>query len=611
MGIKSKRRGLFFSIDALIAMLFILLTILLITPIIRHKIIESKIEQDIIVSMSSIKIGEINNSYVKSLISQGIITDLNKSLLEQVGEFFLTNKTISQRIAQEFLDEIEVKENIGLWLDNSIIATKNTTSYNNSKQIQVSRQIVSGIKEGQNLTGFSARSFLLNTLQNKYHYFGGFIGEGDLELIMNYGGNISSATLEIAINNNFNLYINNIYQGNYQHSINNMTPITHQIPITNFNSGQNLIELRGNQLQVMGGFLKISYKPNVINIFENKRYIVGVKGFPNMYDSIDIPGNLTSMEIFFNLDDDFPIFINIGNTTVFENFTIGATSFLLDNNYLSSVINYDKLNGKTTPFRIGKKNISLYRTYDEQRIIHTGNPNNWIFSDSYIDINYTKPQLPFGIIITAEKQFDNSNSGTFTIPSDAEIIEAKVVSYPGQRWTHEAKINGNVFYNLSLYGQDYHSYGDPRAIRIPKNLIDYQNTVQLSTISTNTNITEGSSSNKIIYTIARNLTSFSPVLFSNEGCRWEIQFEDNTFLNMSIPSNYSNNLQCKFTENQVAYNMNNALHTAIFNLLTKLDINLNNKVDVKFGIQDIQIESSELTGVPYTWSSEIQARKWV
>ena len=53
-----------------------------------------------------------------------------------------------------------------------------------------------------------------------------------------------------------------------------------------------------------------------------------------------------------------------------------------------------------------------------------------------------------------------------------------------------------------------------------------------------------------------------------------------------------------------------AIQLAVFDLLTLLDINGNQKIDVKFTEQDLQIGSSEIIGIPYAYSTEAQVRRW-
>ena len=57
-------------------------------------------------------------------------------------------------------------------------------------------------------------------------------------------------------------------------------------------------------------------------------------------------------------------------------------------------------------------------------------------------------------------------------------------------------------------------------------------------------------------------------------------------------------------------NDNDALQTSTYKLLELLDFDNNGKLNVEFTEQDLQISSSEVTGIPYDWSTEVQARTW-
>src|SRR3989344_5903385 len=93
------KKGIFFSLDALIALVIILIIILVAFPSIKNNKVESKIDQDILVSLSSISAKDFDNQYVQSLITSGVIIEPDKSLLEQIGNFYVTNQTIAVNIA--------------------------------------------------------------------------------------------------------------------------------------------------------------------------------------------------------------------------------------------------------------------------------------------------------------------------------------------------------------------------------------------------------------------------------------------------------------------------------------------------------------------------------
>lgn len=833
--IKTKR-GAFFSTDALIAIIIIFLVILIVYPLAKKQSIESDINQDIISTLSTLKIGEIDNLYVKSLINQGIITDLNKTVMEQIGEFYVTNLTLAENITTDILKNLDTRENIGIWFENTLIASKNKTPIESAKQIDASRQIISGIQEGENIKGYSARAFLKNSLQNKYFYFGGYIGDGNITTSIEYNGEIKSANIEIAINKEFEIYINGIYSGNYSASPNEFTPIIHTIPIENMHSGDNSIGLRGDNIYIAGGFIKISYESQGKYFQSEEKNIPGVDGLINIYDGITIPENLEDLEIVLHMDSNLTVFAILGNTTIFQDKTNGEETITLNNQLLSSLLNYNELEEKTTPLRIGLENISYvlnytkdvdlssvtdisgsmedscggnpkffcclfsgnfcssentcnycggnweskltsakgannllidsvlnfsnnrvglvgYQTtalnsdyhplskntgslksivsgwdaggstciccginkarwgfindstpeklkamvvmsdgianvecpeqntgnakqdaiqaaceayqennitvhavgfgsltdestlqaiatcgsgeyyfsdvddiaelyqqiagdiiegaYIEQTLETSGNISSKLYSDSHIRYGYNQTESPFGLTITTEKIFDDEYSGQFSIANDSTVLEATAISYSGPRWTKEVKLNSQSIYNIDQYGTNYTRLGDPYSIKIPTSLIGENNIVEISTGNSPQNSTAGSASNKIIYSVLKNVSAFSPISANANGCIWNIQFEDGSNITSIVPTEYPGSIECYYQEKRLQYDINDAIQSAVFNLLEKLDLNSNEKVDVEFTSQDLQIDFSEVTGIPYPWSTEMQVRKWI
>ena len=89
------KKAIFFSLDALIALIVILLSITVIYPIVKYSEKASPVPEDILKSLSVLKIGELgeNNAYVQGLIVSEEITDKNKSVLEQIGAFYVSAET--------------------------------------------------------------------------------------------------------------------------------------------------------------------------------------------------------------------------------------------------------------------------------------------------------------------------------------------------------------------------------------------------------------------------------------------------------------------------------------------------------------------------------------
>ncbi|MCU0642186.1 MAG: VWA domain-containing protein [archaeon] len=864
------KRGIFFSIDALIALAIIFIVILIAYPLVSNNKPESDLHNDVLATISTIRISELNNSYAKSLLAEGSITDLNNTVLEQIGEFYITNLTKARLLADSIIGEIEPKNNIGIWFGSTLISSKNITPYETARNTEAARQLVSGIEEGKNATGYSARAYLSSSLQTDYLYFGGYAGDGNITSNIFYNGTISSLSAEVAINEDFDLYINNISSGNYTKPATELTPKKYTFPTANMHNGSNLIELKSRtdtKLRITGGFIKIEYDKMPEYDKPEKKYMPGITGIINIYSGFYVPDVLRSMSLHLHFKSPYKMFVKIGNVTVFENSSPIESVQTLSNSELSSKLDYNYLSYSNTPLRLGMyaatmvgnadvviltdlsdsmnerfdgnatgitrncsdpqiydsdtKKISVAKCLDKTvidtilevpgnrvgmvgfygdsgtpwkgRVYYktltsnasqlyseadtyvprggtciccginsaykmlnemsnsgrrkyvivmsdgipthtcqaasgctgdrTGLPSdeglwlgassgcfggiddcnvndcncavtntNWsacrvktglngtvysigfgnvsacalanstlesvaacgngkyftsnsptileaiyenisreildisyseqianasgnftqtiLYPDSYIELNYSKEATPFGLIATTEKQFDNSSAGTFEIPANSTIFRATAISYSGPRWTALVSLNSVPVYNLTNFGDDYTVLGDPYAIRLQNSLISQKNLVEILRGTDKNNLSAGSVYNKIIYSIVKNASSYTPVCAIASGCIWSIEFDDSTTSIIKSPSDYAGAAVCSYTSNSTEYNNNDAYQLAAYNLLRKLDLDSNNKVDIKFNEQSLYLSSSQMKGIPYLWSTEVEVRRW-
>ena len=359
------KRGIFFSVDALISFTIILMVVLLAFPLIKINKSESPIAGDILLTLSSLKVGELSNVYVQSLVLNGTLY-ANKTVLEQIGILSITDESLAKTIAAIVLEEVRTNENIGVWYENKLIFSYNRTNYENASNVFTERYIVSGLG-GLNgtglLSGYSARAYLSSTYRTVYSYFGGYVGEGNLTLTSEYNGTIGGADLELASNKDFQLYINGVYAGNYTKSPSTSIPSEYDLSehLNKFNSGKNLIEFIAKDLYVAGGFLRIEYNSEPV-ISEKKQYFQGVNGLINIYDGLFVPEGLSSMDISLDLESNFTTFLNIGNVTVFNGTTDSRETITIPNSQLSTLLNYSQIINKTLPIRLGLRNVSLIST---------------------------------------------------------------------------------------------------------------------------------------------------------------------------------------------------------------------------------------------------------
>src|SRR3989304_8316611 len=170
---QKNRKAYFFSLDALIALIIILGVVLFIKPSSTQVTTEVNIQKDLLSVLSSLKIGEINNSYVQELIANNTITNLNQSVLEQIGEFYANSRPEAGALASEILNNLNLKQNIGLYFNDMEIAKSGDINIENATEIWTSRQTISGIDNNINSssTGYSARAFLFSENKIDYFYF--------------------------------------------------------------------------------------------------------------------------------------------------------------------------------------------------------------------------------------------------------------------------------------------------------------------------------------------------------------------------------------------------------------------------------------------------------
>ncbi len=869
----SARRAQFFTIDALIALTIIIITILTISPILKQPRQESTLASDILQTLDSITIAEFDNAYAKQLISDGKITNPSKSLLEQIGEFYVTNITIAKALATEALSTIPQNENIGIWYGSTLLSSRNITPFETAENIFTDRQSISGIGGNGSVTGFSTRAFLSSSSRTAYAYFGGYIGEGNITILIDYQGTVESSNIEVVVSDDFEIIINENSLGTFTGSPNDYTPVNYSLNTTYFTSGTNSIQIKGHNLHIAGGFVRIKYDSDVTYEQPTRYYFPGIQGLINLYDGFHIPGNLTGLSISLHFNNSIETFLTLGKTQVFNASSSGTSSITIPNATLASLLNFSDLSEKTIPIRFGMDDmnyvtnnsqdidvfsatdisgsmrascegedssccdtfncdvsqnlcescggtlssywgwtwcsgedpscceaylcssnetscttcggtsedkiqdakdanelfidmilnetenqvgLTAYSDYALDSNYHalsndtaslkaevvswteggatciccginkavqglitdsnstrfrsivmmsdgdanrqcseqdTGDANNdaiqaacdayedygikvytigfgsganvatltsmaacadgsfysaiddlediyekiaeelietayyeqtvevsgeffsELFSDSYIEFEYEKSPLLTGLLATIEQPFTDSENASFSLPLNSTLIEASAISYSGPKWTALLNVNNQSVYNLSEYQTDFLKLGDPYSVNIPIHSTSQNNNLTLKAGLAADNISEGSIYNKIIYTISKDLASYTSVSATATGCNWTVQFSTYN-LTLPIPEDYSGTETCEYSSSSHCgiysdcQGATDSTQIATYNLFKLLDFDLDGKLDVDLSAEDMQITTSNLEGVPFLFSTEVQIRKW-
>ena len=253
-------------------------------------------------------------------------------------------------------------------------------------------------------------------------------------------------------------------------------------------------------------------------------------------------------------------------------------------------------------------------SYSEQIANVTGLAKSSIYPNSYIEFNYTSPEIQFNKVplsFETDRFGNNVSSGALTIYANTSILDARVTSYSGSKWTDNLIVNGNTIYRLTDYGNDYTILGDPFAVNIPiSNINQGSNSITISTGLNSTAATGGSSDNRVIYTLLLNgFADYSAVVAKSNGCSWTVSFEDGTSSTIKVPSTYAGADTCSFLTK--TYDINDALDNAVYGLFSNLDIDKDGKLDVNIDANNLNVNTLTISKVPSLWGPAIlEIRVW-
>lgn len=373
------KKAVFFTLDSLLASGIIIISVLLISnfySVEQKKVSVNYASQDLVRVFSSLMVGEVDNDYVKTLISNGYITNTNNTILEQIGDFWSNDELdLAKNFTKNLTEDIFPSQfGFSVLVNGEEIYSRNLPV---RTSLVSSRKIITGITKGKPTEGFTARVLLSGIKSKKtsaYAYFGGYEGDGNLTkklILPNDIVSFNSSYLEVDAGGNFNLYINDVFSGNYAKGSGgggDMLADKWNISnahLANFKSGENIININftSGSSYIAGGFLKVTYITSSFNDTQTPGYekyrFPGINGIINLYSSIYSPGPINNMNIFLNYSSNYTTYLRLENITIYENNTNGAaTSVTLKNSTLSTIIDYNSLNQKTVPLRFGVRNVT-------------------------------------------------------------------------------------------------------------------------------------------------------------------------------------------------------------------------------------------------------------
>jgi len=333
----SNKKAIFYVMDALLASMLLIGALLLIYKTYSPDDVEvdqqTFISQDILTVVSELKLSEVNNSFIAQEFASGNITDMNKTVLDQIGEYWALNEVDKAQILLQTIVNESLPSNYGVktTMGNNTLLLQNITKKINSV---ASNRMISGIEQGKPLTGFSGTSYLkkiYNKKTSSYTYFGGFVGQGNITVKLSLPADFNysrliDASLKIESPGTFKLYVNSqqcgaSYTGNIgQVSLWNITSCG-----PSFSAGANSILLQYNSSlnssYVSGGFIKLIHTTDAL--LENttpgyyRYYLPDINGFINLYDTVSVQGNIINWTLNTTFFNKYQTFFKFGNETIF------------------------------------------------------------------------------------------------------------------------------------------------------------------------------------------------------------------------------------------------------------------------------------------------------
>lgn len=368
---KMKKRGIYYSIDALLAgIMLVTISVLLINTNFYEQKLEQKtyISQDILLSLSELKINEVNNSFILSEISSGSIKNTNNSILEQLGEYWaLDENAKAEQLVSSILDSsLESSFDYRLSVDSEYLHTSGTPSETN---IITNSRMIAGIAKNEPLEGFSSSAYLKKIKNKKtsaYLYFGGFVGQGNISATLELPNDFTStrlisAVLTVETPGTFNLYINNNLCNGPYIGLNQTVQAWNITGCSNyFQSNKNNITIKFNSYlnksYISGGYLKATYTTDTLqentSVGYKRHYFPEIEGFINLYDAISAQGLITSWYLNMSYYSEYETYLTIGNETIFITTGQNTTQNILINKSNIS------LPPVQIPLRLGVTNIT-------------------------------------------------------------------------------------------------------------------------------------------------------------------------------------------------------------------------------------------------------------
>jgi hypothetical protein len=362
--VKKLKKGVFFTLDALFAALLVGSAIVLSSTYFISDVSHPQLafySHDIVSALSNIRISEVNDTFIQSMIASGEISDPNSSVIEQIGEFYVLNRTDLAENLSKIVSKDLVPERYGFEIlvnDEQIYLRPGHSP--EQREVVSSRRMISGIEKFKPLKGATSKVFLEGINKktfSSYLYFGGFIGQGNITHVLKNlpaDANITSVEMELDVAGDFYLYINGdlcIKDGiSDSFSSNGLLTVAERWNITHckdlFDEGlDNDVEVIFDDLlnmsYIAGGFIRVDYLTQELSMQVEEPVITynfpGIEGVVNLYDAFYVPGTVNNMTIYLHFKSNETSYLTIGGRVIHSWNGSGEQTYNITSHNLSTL----------------------------------------------------------------------------------------------------------------------------------------------------------------------------------------------------------------------------------------------------------------------------------
>ncbi|MBW2977105.1 hypothetical protein KY347_06710 [Candidatus Woesearchaeota archaeon] len=652
---KNKKKGIFFTIDAILAAGIIFGVILLVSSVYvsePEKAPVVSLSQDIVRVFTNLKVNDLDNDYVKGLISSGFITKANNTILEQIGEFWAEGEL---ELAKNFVGNISgsllpSRFGLGVYVDEEEIYLRNKSI---TRNLVSSRKIISGIEKEKPTEGFASRAILGKIASKKNTelypfdviapcYNSWYDPSNTDKVSIEYSielpndANVTNATWFIvpAISGtSVNAYVNDnlVFSGiPSEEGIKNLEG--------DFTNGTNKVVYE-QDVSSYGGcagddgtsHVVITYKTQQFNTWDNKTIfplaVVYADGRISDYEkpvfapNVDISRMNVSLSV--NAAEVYLSFRLEGNE-----FDIGSKSVVNEMAEWSNDEILNSLNANGICYN-DLKDSYFYFIFDFRPI--SGNVT--IFPNSSVIIEGDREDAPFGSI-------DISQAIDVVSQSNPTGWGWCGNSYRDVGWGFNVPDSATHAYSDFLIGwcmaADADQIAQANGIDLYRHIEGNPGTDPFITAfarfgytknSAEGSVTAGQNSFSLHFGsdyAARpvvsyggntffipNSISYSPVVGKSEGCTWKVETDESGEKTVKVPEDYGGANQCVYNSTVAVYSINDSEQVAAAGIFELLDFDDDGDLDILISEDDMEINTIIISNVPSLWGPAIvEIRVW-